>query len=82
MRFHYFGQRVGIFGSEHLTKGRNYTSEKKTRIFSQKTSHQIYYWENQMHTDYTESQQNIFRATVDTGSPAYFIIKKTANILV
>ena len=35
-----------------------------------------------MHTDYTESQQNIFRATVDTGSPAYFIIKKTANILV
>ena len=35
-----------------------------------------------MHTDYTESQQNIFRATVDTGSPAYFIIKKTADILV
>ena len=35
-----------------------------------------------MQTGYTESQQNTFRATVDTGSPAYFIIKKTADILV
>ena len=29
----------------------------------------------------TESQQNIFKATIDTGSPASFINKKTADIL-
>ena len=35
-----------------------------------------------MYTDYTEIQQNIFKATIDTGSPASSINKKTANILV
>ena len=35
-----------------------------------------------MYTDYFESQQTCFKASIDTGSPASFINKKTTDILV